>query len=79
MTNKKEKHSPNFEAPMTGQMLIPEQCKTCFFRDKTKVVIEGKTKEVGARKAFCEMYEYPNCKPMGVLENKEECDFYQEE
>lgn len=79
MTMKSEKHSPNFEAPMTGQMLIPEQCKNCIFRDKTKVVLEGKTIDAGASKSVCDMFEYPDMKPVGVLKNTEECEYYEKE
>ena len=67
----KEKHIPNFESPMLGvTWLIPEQCRNCFFRDR-----EG----AGWRKDSCRMFEYPDSKPQGVLENEEECIYYEPE
>lgn len=78
--DKKERHIPNYEQPIYGtQILEPEQCKNCMFRDKTKVTIGGKTKEVGWCKGNCIAFPYPDNKPMDVMKNKVECDYYEKE
>lgn len=49
------------------------QCKTCIFRDKTKVNGE----ECGWDKGFCHIYE--NQKPHEIYKNEIECEYYEEQ
>lgn len=75
-----EKHTPNFEGPIRGvTWLEPQQCKDCFFRDKTAVELNGVRKECGWSKDFCHMFEYPYSKPNEVMHNTGECDYYEKE
>lgn len=80
MPKKENERVPNFHEPICGaEMLHPEQCKTCIFRDKTTVKLDGVTIQVGATKSVCAIFEYPDKKPMGVMKNTDECDFYEKE
>lgn len=77
---KEEKRVPNYEQPFHGaQMLEPEQCKTCVLRDKTKVTINEKTKEVGWCKGNCAAFPYPDKKPHEVMHNTSNCEYYEKE
>lgn len=78
MADKKD-HKPGFTEPMTMQMLHPKQCKDCAFRNRTTVNIDGKEIEVGSTKSDCIVYPYPEMKPWAVMENREECDYYEKE
>jgi len=49
-----------------------EQCKDCEFRDRTTV--QGV--ECGWFKCFCELYEAPEYKPIGL---NNDCEFYEKE
>lgn len=76
----KEKHIPNFEAPMGGMTwLQPKQCKDCVYRDKTTLTLDGETREVGWSKDTCHVYVYPECKPNLVMDNRVECPNYEKE
>ncbi len=76
----KEKRIPEFMQPMQGAAWFkPEQCKDCIFRDRTSVKLDGEVKHVGAGKSVCDIYEYPDMKPMGVMNNTETCKFYDKE
>ena len=75
-----EKRVPNYMQPIQGSTwLKPEQCKNCIFRDKTSVKLDGEVKHVGAMKSVCDIFEYPEMKPMGVMNNTETCKFYDSE
>lgn len=75
-----EKHTPNYEQPIRGvTWLMPQQCKDCFFRDKTSYMDAGKVVECGWSKGCCHMFEYPNNKPNEVMHNTGECDYYEKE
>lgn len=74
---KREKHTPNFEAPITGQMLIPQQCKDCVFRFKKPYTEDGKIVDNGWKRGDCHIYEV--VKPNDVLKNKAECEYYEKE
>lgn len=50
-----------------------QQCKTCVYRDNGDVWSNHYTK------ASCQIYEYPDHKPVKVINNQEECEFYTEE
>lgn len=80
MPKEERKHTPSFHEPLYGtEALCPEQCKTCMFRNKTNVVLDGKEIQIGATKSVCAIFEYPDKKPMGVMKNTETCDFYEKE
>lgn len=80
MPNKKKEHAPSYNESMYGaDLLKPKQCKDCLFRDKTTVKLDGKTLQVGATKSVCGIFEYPDGKPMGVMKNMEECEYYEKE
>ena len=80
MKGAKKDHLPAFNEPFRGvETLKPIQCKDCVFRDKTSIKLDGKVVRVGATKSVCKMFEYPEIKPMGVLKNTEECDYYEQE
>ncbi len=46
------------------------QCKDCAFRD------DGTVWSNHYQKACCEIYQHPGFKPIGVMLNKEICDFH---
>lgn len=78
--DKRERHVPNYEQPIYGaQILEPEQCKSCMFRDKTKVTIDGRTREVGWCKDNCIVFPYPESKPDEVMYNTGDCELYEKE
>lgn len=80
MPDKKKEHTPSYNEPMSGAMWFkPEQCKDCIFRDRTTVKLDGEVKHVGATKSVCDIYEYPEMKPTGVMNNTAACDFYERE
>lgn len=72
---KEIKHSPNFEAPITGQMLIPQQCKDCVFRLKRPYDDGVEKFDVGWQGGECHMYDV--VKPNDVLKNMAECEYYE--
>lgn len=75
-----EKHTPNYEAPITGTMLTPKQCKDCIFRDKSNYTNgEGEVVECGWSKSVCQIYPYPQMKPREVSKNTVECEYYEKE
>lgn len=76
----KEKHSPNFEQPITGVTWFkPEQCWDCIFRDKTSYQKDGKMIECGWHKDCCDIFPYPQSKPLEVSKNTGECEYYEKE
>lgn len=46
-------------------------CKGCIFADDTS--------DIGYRKAICEIYGLPNCKPWGLSDGREKCEYYESE
>ena len=50
-----------------------EQCKNCIFRD------DGTVYSNDYRKSSCRIYPYPQFKPLGVMNNTEQCEFYEQE
>jgi hypothetical protein len=46
-----------------------KQCKACLFRD------DGTIYSNDYRKCSCEMFPYPSMKPLGVINNKENCEY----
>ncbi|MCD7827443.1 MAG: hypothetical protein LUG85_02770 [Clostridiales bacterium] len=72
-----KKHSPNFAVPLTGQMLIPQQCKDCYFRFKVPYDDGIEQFDVGWKRGDCHIY--PVVKPDGVLKNYEYCEYYEKE
>lgn len=49
------------------------QCKTCAFRD------DGTVYSSDYRKASCKAYPHPQFKPIAVMNNTENCEFYEKE
>lgn len=47
-----------------------KQCKACLFRD------DGTPYSNDYRKSCCEMFPYPGMKPLGVINNKENCEYH---
>lgn len=50
-----------------------EQCKTCIFRN------DGTVYSNDYRKASCRMYPHPRFKPLAVMNNTENCEYYEQE
>ena len=78
---KRPEHTSGFEDPL-GQMLIPQQCKDCIFRLKQPFVDyegNGETLDFGWEKGICHIFPYPQIKPNYVLENRDECEYYEKE
>ena len=50
-----------------------EQCKNCIFRD------DGTVYSNDYRKSSCRMYPYPRFKPLAIMNNTENCEFYEQE
>lgn len=48
-----------------------EQCKTCMFAIGSTMFSNR------FDKSSCRMYEHPNMKPIGVIKNTENCDYYE--
>lgn len=48
-----------------------KQCKNCMFWNG------GNAFSNDYKKSSCAMYEYPNIKPIGVIQNKEDCELYE--
>lgn len=72
--NKGLKNKKDDEAKQQWVGIPPNaaQCKKCIHAyPDTKFT-------VGAEKANCEMYQPPEDKPPGVLQNTVNCDFYEE-
>ena len=63
------------EEVLTDNTKIPKcnQCKNCMFRD------DGTVYSNDYKKSCCTMYQYPGMKPIGVINNTEECEFYEKE
>lgn len=53
-------------------------CRTCVFRDKTVLSINGKLIRIGVTRDYCLKYkkDESNGKPVGILLHGEECDYY---
>lgn len=81
MNERRNKRTATFNEPIRGvEWLVPEQCKDCMFRDKTTVEEDdGRIINVGASRSTCIMFPYPDIKPMDVMENIAECDYYEKE
>lgn len=47
-----------------------KQCKDCIFRD------DGTVWSNDYRKSCCQMYQYPNMKPLRVVNNTGICEYY---
>lgn len=47
------------------------QCKLCLFQS------DGTAFSNHYQKGCCAMYPYPAMKPLGVMHNTEECDFFE--
>lgn len=74
----KEKEQVKVQFPDSTRI----KCKDCVFRDKTEIELNGKTFKVGVTKDFCDIYQKPpksNGKPIEVLFNNEDCEFYVKE
>jgi hypothetical protein len=71
------------EKTMKFQGVNPDtvQCKDCAFRDKMVFDHKGKKINIGATKAFCEIYDKnaTNGKPAGILFDAEKCKYYMKE
>lgn len=50
-----------------------KQCKDCVFRN------DGTIYSNNYQKGCCMIYEYPDVKPLGVIDNKTKCEFYDPE
>lgn len=50
-----------------------KQCKDCKYRDDGTVWSNHYTK------SCCQMYKYPNFKPLEVIDNEDDCLFYEKE
>ena len=49
-----------------------KQCKACLFWN------DG-TEYSNYRKSSCAIYEHPDMKPIGVMDNVEKCEYYEKE
>ena len=78
---KRPEHTSGFEAPL-GQALVSQQCKDCIFRKKQPPVDingDGKPIDLGWIKGVCHIYTgYPG-KPIRVLKDMVECEYYEKE
>lgn len=73
-----KKRESSFEAPITGQRLVGEQCKNCAFRIRKPFKdFDGKIKDRGWMRGDC--YKYPVVKPNVVLKNLEKCECYEKD
>lgn len=52
-----------------SQVEYCKQCKDCIFRDDGTIWSNRYTK------ASCQIYKYPNSKPLGVINNKQICEY----
>lgn len=52
-----------------------QQCKDCFFRDRTAV----NGVECGWQKGNCKIFEYPSFKPDDIMRNRDECEYHEKE
>ena len=50
-----------------------KQCKNCAFRD------DGTVWSNHYSKSNCQIYQYPSCKPMRVINNTGVCEYYNED
>lgn len=50
-----------------------KQCKNCAYRS------DGTVWSNDYRKCSCMAYPYPSRKPLNIMENKEECYFYEKD
>lgn len=50
-----------------------KQCKNCIFRD------DGTAWSNDYRKSCCQIYQYPNFKPLHVINNKGLCEYHNDE
>lgn len=50
-----------------------KQCKDCLFRD------DGTVWSNDYQKSCCQIYRYPNFKPLHVINNKGVCEYYHNE
>lgn len=75
MANKKTLEERLSEDILSDNTQIPkcEQCKECIFRD------DGTVYSNDYRKSSCRMYPYPRFKPLAVMNNTEDCEFYEKE
>ena len=62
----------------TGVAPPASQCKKCVHAYKN-VKISKDAVIYGATNSSCDMYEPPDSKPNGILEDKADCEFYEEE
>ena len=73
-----KEHTPNYNGPIQGVTLLqPQQCKTCIYRDRTTIVLDGVTHEVGWDKDTCGAYVHPEWKPNQIMRNTAECPYYE--
>ena len=56
-----------------SQIEYCKKCKNCLFRDDGTVWSNHYTK------SSCMIYQYPNYKPINVINNKGTCEYYREE
>ena len=61
----------------TGVAPPATQCLKCVYC-YPDLIINKDNKIVGAYNAHCEIYQPPEDKPNGILEDKIECDFFEE-
>lgn len=66
---------------MKGTFADPNNifCRTCAFRDKTEIELNGKIIPVGITKGNCQIFVYPNNKPSDVLFQNAPCEFFESE